>query len=42
MLRLTHEALCSADAVATFNGANFDIPRLTGAFLVAGLPPFLR
>jgi uncharacterized protein YprB with RNaseH-like and TPR domain len=39
MLRLTREALCSADAVATFNGANFDIPKLTGAFMVAGLKP---
>ena len=39
MLRQVHAALCEADAVATFNGARFDIPKLNGAFLVAGLPP---
>lgn len=39
MLRLTHKALCECDAVATYNGAKFDIPKLSGAFMVAGLPP---
>ena len=39
MLRVTHEALCEADAVATYNGASFDIPKLSGEFLLAGLPP---
>lgn len=28
-----------ADAVVTFNGDRFDIPKLTGEFLLAGLPP---
>jgi hypothetical protein len=39
MLREVHAALCEADAVATYNGVKFDIPKLTGAFMVAGLPP---
>lgn len=39
MLRLVHEALCEADAVATFNGARFDLPKINGAFLVAGMRP---
>jgi uncharacterized protein YprB with RNaseH-like and TPR domain len=39
MLRLTHKALNECDAVATYNGAAFDIPKLNGAFMVAGLSP---
>jgi len=39
MLREVHALLCEADAVCTYNGARFDIPKLTGNFLVAGLPP---
>jgi DNA polymerase elongation subunit (family B) len=39
MLRLVHAALMECDAVATYNGAAFDIPKLNGAFMVAGLPP---
>ena len=39
MLRITHEALAEADAVCTYNGASFDIPKLAGEFLLAGLPP---
>lgn len=39
MLRVVHLALCEADAVATYNGASFDIPKLSGEFLLAGLPP---
>ena len=39
MLRVVHEALTEADAVATYNGAAFDIPKLSGEFLLAGLPP---
>jgi hypothetical protein len=39
MLRGVHKALCEADAVASYNGARFDIPKLTGNFLLAGMPP---
>jgi hypothetical protein len=39
MLDATHAALCEADAVATYNGASFDIPKLQGEFLLAGMPP---
>jgi uncharacterized protein YprB with RNaseH-like and TPR domain len=39
MLEGVHAALSSADAVATYNGASFDIPKLMGNFLVAGMPP---
>lgn len=39
MLREVHKLLCEADAVCTYNGARFDIPKLTGNFLVAGMPP---
>lgn len=39
MLRIVHEHLSEADAVATYNGASFDLPKLMGEFLVAGMPP---
>lgn len=39
MLKEVHKLLSEADAVCTYNGAIFDIPKLTGNFLVAGLPP---
>lgn len=39
MLREVHAMLSEADAVATYNGARFDIPKLQGEFLLAGLPP---
>lgn len=39
MLQSAWEALHVADAVVTFNGDRFDLPKLTGEFLVAGLPP---
>lgn len=39
MLRIVHEALSECDAVATYNGASFDIPKLQGEFLLAGLAP---
>jgi uncharacterized protein YprB with RNaseH-like and TPR domain len=39
MLSQVHKMLCECDAVATYNGARFDIPKLSGAFMVAGLPP---
>lgn len=39
MLRIVHAALMECDAVCTYNGISFDLPRLQGAFAVAGLPP---
>lgn len=39
MLRIVHQALMEADAVCTYNGVRFDLPKLNGAFAVAGLPP---
>lgn len=39
MLDGVHQALTEADAVATYNGASFDMPKLMGNFLVAGMAP---
>lgn len=39
MLKVVHAALEEADAVATYNGAAFDLPKLQGEFLLAGMPP---
>lgn len=39
MLEGVHEALTEADAVCTYNGASFDIPKLMGNFLVEGMTP---
>jgi hypothetical protein len=41
MIAGVHHALCQADAVATYNGAKFDMPKLEGQFalLDMGLPP---
>jgi hypothetical protein len=39
MLEIVHEALSEADAVATYNGARFDIPKLWGQFAVAKMDP---
>jgi hypothetical protein len=39
MLEEVHAALNEADAVATYNGARFDIPKLQGNFLIAGMLP---
>lgn len=41
MIRGVYDALCEADAVASFNGAKFDLPKLEGQFalLDIGLPP---
>lgn len=39
MLWGLHDALSQADAVVTFNGDKFDLPRLNGEFIAAGLPP---
>lgn len=39
MLAKLHKAMSEADAIITYNGDKFDLPRLRGAFLSAGLPP---
>jgi uncharacterized protein YprB with RNaseH-like and TPR domain len=39
MLRAVHAMLSEADAVATYNGASFDLPKLNGEFLIAGFAP---
>lgn len=39
MLQGVHDALSEADAVCTFNGAKFDLPKLQGQFLLAGMTP---
>jgi hypothetical protein len=38
MLAGVHVGLCSADAVVTFNGAAFDLPKLDGQFALHGMP----
>lgn len=45
MLEAVHAMLSEADAVATYNGAAFDIPKLQGEFLLAGMtaaPPLTQ
>jgi hypothetical protein len=39
MLIAVHEMLSFADAVVTYNGSRFDLPKLQGEFLLAGLGP---
>jgi ribosomal protein S27AE len=41
MIRQVHAAISEADAVATFNGTRFDLPKLRGDYLLEGLldPP---
>lgn len=39
MLVAVHEMLSFADAVVTFNGIKFDLPKLQGEFLLNGLGP---
>lgn len=39
MLKQLHALMSDADAVITYNGDKFDIPKITGAFVNAGLPP---
>jgi uncharacterized protein YprB with RNaseH-like and TPR domain len=39
MLQGVHKALTEADAVATFNGAKFDLPKLNGQFAITGMLP---
>jgi hypothetical protein len=39
MIAETHRLISEADAVATYNGVSFDMPKLMGNFLLEGLPP---
>lgn len=39
MIRAAHALLSECDAVVTYNGDRFDIPKLMGAFLLLGLAP---
>ena len=39
MVRRTHELMCEADAIVTYNGDKYDLRKLQGEFLLAGLPP---
>jgi hypothetical protein len=39
MVRKAHELISVADAVVTYNGDKFDLPKLKGEFLLDGLPP---
>ncbi len=39
MLIAIHEMMSFADAVVTYNGDRFDLPKLQGEFLLAGLGP---
>jgi uncharacterized protein YprB with RNaseH-like and TPR domain len=39
MVEAAHKLFSEADAIITYNGDRFDIPKLQGEFLQAGLPP---
>lgn len=39
MLKHVHEAISNSDAVITYNGEKFDLPKLQGEFLLSGLGP---
>lgn len=39
MVRLTHAMLSEAEMVVTYNGDKYDLKKLEGEFLLAGLPP---
>jgi hypothetical protein len=39
MIEETHRLVSEADAIATYNGASFDMPKLMGCFLREGLFP---
>ena len=39
MIAETHRMVSEADAVASYNGASFDMPKLMGNFLLEGLAP---
>lgn len=39
MLRRAHALMSEADAVITYNGDRYDLPKLNGEFLLHGFPP---
>lgn len=39
MLQPLHELLSEADAVVTYNGDHFDLPKINGEFMAAGMAP---
>lgn len=39
MLKALHALLTEADAVVTYNGEKFDLPKINGEFVAAGLDP---
>jgi len=39
MVRAAHKLMSEADAIVTYNGDKFDLPKLTGGFLLYGLTP---
>lgn len=39
MLKKVHELMSEADAIVTYNGDKFDLPKLMGEFLMQGLKP---
>ena len=39
MIEETHRLISECDAVGSYNGAKFDLPKLMGCFLLAGLTP---
>lgn len=39
MLRETRKLLCAADAIVTYNGDKYDLPKLNGEFLRHGIAP---
>lgn len=39
MIRQAHRLFSEADAIVTYNGDRFDIPKLQGQFILAGLAP---
>lgn len=39
MVEAAHRLFCEADAIVTYNGDRFDLPKLRGEFLLAKLPP---
>lgn len=39
MVRQAHRLFTEADAIVTYNGDRFDIPKLQGEFITANLPP---
>lgn len=39
MLNMIHAMMSDADAIITYNGDKYDLPKLTGEFVLHGLPP---